>query len=95
MRPYEMMVLFSTDLDNDELEAQLDLVDKWIKDNEGEVVNVDHWGRRRMAYEIKDQRDAYYVVYQLNMPASAPVEVERNLRLTEDILRYLITRGDE
>ena len=48
-----------------------------------------------MAYEINDQRDAYYVLYQLNMPPSAPIEVERNLRLAENVLRFLITRADD
>jgi small subunit ribosomal protein S6 len=95
MRPYEMMVLLTTDLKDDDLTSQLETIEGWVKNNDGEIAEIKHWGRRRMAYEIKDQRDAYYVLYQLNMPASAPSEVERNLRLNESVLRYLITRTDD
>ena len=95
MRPYEMMVLLSTDLKDEELTSQIETIEGWVKNNDGEITDVKHWGRRRMAFEINDQRDAYYMLYQLNMPASAPIEIERNLRLTETVLRYLITRADD
>jgi len=90
-----MMVLLSTDLKDEDLTSQIETIEGWVKNNGGEITDTKHWGRRRMAFEIKDQRDAYYILYQLNMPASAPIEVERNLRLTETVLRYLITRADD
>ena len=94
MRPYEMMILLVPGMSREEIDSELETVHGWIENQDGEITKVDHWGRRRMAYLIDDQRDAYYVVYQLNMPTQAPIEIERNLRLKENVLRYLITRTD-
>ena len=95
MRPYEMMLILRVDLPEDDFNKQLETIQGWIENNGGRITGIDDWGRRRMAYEIADQRDGHYLVYDLEMPTSAPEELKRNLRLTENVLRYLITRGDE
>lgn len=95
MREYEMMVVLKTDLSEDALSSQLDTIKGWVETNGGSVANIDTWGRKRMAYPIDGDRDGYYLVYKLNMPTAAPVEIERNLSISESVLRYLIIREDD
>lgn len=95
MREYEMMVILRAELPEEERDALLESIQRWVETGEGKIENVDHWGRRRMMYEIDGERDGYYLVYQLGLPTTAPAELERNLRLNEDVLRHLLTRQDE
>lgn len=95
MREYEMMVILRADLSEDDLSTQIGAVQGWIEANNGTITEVDRWGRRRLAYPIERQRDGYYLLYKLNLPPAAPLELERNLRINENVLRYLIVRQDE
>lgn len=95
MRKYEMMVLLQADLTEEALSTQIETIQNWIEAAGGSVEEIDHWGRRRMAYPIENVRDAYYMVYKLNLPTSAPVEIEHSLQIAEPVMRYLITRDDE
>lgn len=95
MRSYELMVVLRADLSDEDRSALFDQVAKWIDNGEGEIASIDHWGRRRLAYEIDGQRDGYYAVYDLNLPPSAPADLERNLLIHEDVLRHLLTRRDD
>lgn len=94
MRDYEMMVILSGELPDDERSAMLDTIQQWVETAGGAIKNADHWGRRRMTYEIGGQRDGYYVVYTLDLPANAPADLERQMRLNENVLRFLITRQE-
>ena len=55
------------------------------------IEKVDHWGKRRLAYEINDKLDGYYTFIYAQMPPQANVEIERTMQLNEQILRYMIT----
>mgnify|MGYP001413874870 CR=1 FL=1 len=95
MRDYELMVILRPELPEDERSAQLETIQRWVGSTSGQLENIDEWGRRRLMYEIDNERDGYYLVYKLKLPADAPAELERNLRINENILRYLIIRLDE
>ncbi|MBN1120105.1 MAG: 30S ribosomal protein S6 [Anaerolineae bacterium] len=95
MRTYELMLVVRADLSEDDLATQLETVKGWIETNGGKIVEADHWGTRRLAYEIEGHRDGYYVVYTLDLPTTAPVELERVMGISENVLRYMITRADE
>lgn len=95
MRTYEIAVVMRGDLGDEDRTSLLDTIQGWIRANKGEVVKVDHWGRRRLAYQIGSQRDGYYTLITADLPAAAPAEIERNLRITENVLRFLITRAGE
>lgn len=95
MRKYEMTLIVRADLSDSELDAQLETIQGWIEAVEGRIERADHWGRRRLAYPIAKQRDGYYVLYEIELPPDAPAEIERGLRISENILRYLIVREDE
>jgi small subunit ribosomal protein S6 len=95
MRQYEVAVVLRADLSDEDRSAQVDVVTNWITTMGGTVAQVDHWGRRRLAYPVARQRDGYYLLITADMPASALTDIERNLRLSENVLRYLITRPGE
>jgi len=67
----------------------------WVEANEnGTVTKIDRWGRRRLAYEIDKQREGYYVFYYADIDAANLPELERNLRLSPSVLRYLLVRQE-
>ena len=75
----------------DELAASLGKV---ITDGQGKVVKTDNWGLRTLAYRIKKNKKGYYVQINADSPAPAVLEMERQIRLNEDILRYITVRVD-
>lgn len=95
MRSYEIVFIVHPDLDENALNETVERVKGWITTQGGEVSKVDLWGKRQLAYPIRKRREGYYVLLETQMPGSAVAEVERNLRIHEPILRYLIVRTDE
>jgi small subunit ribosomal protein S6 len=95
VRSYEVAVIIRADIGEENLSQQIETIQGWIESGGGKVTHIDHWGHRRLAYLIEKQRDGYYAFYKAEMSPEAPVEIERNLRLSENVLRYLIIREDE
>lgn len=95
MRAYEVVVVVRADLSDQDRSVQIETFKGWIAAKGGSITQIDHWGRRRLAYPISKQRDGYYLLMKAEMPASALGEIERNLRISENVLRFLITREDE
>jgi small subunit ribosomal protein S6 len=91
MRNYEIAYIADPDLDETSLTALDEKIKGWVEAAGGSVVKVDRWGKRRLAYTIKKRRDGHYVFVQVALPSQAGAVVERNLRLTEQILRFMIT----
>jgi small subunit ribosomal protein S6 len=90
---YEVAVLFDPGLEVD-LEKATSRVEKIFKDNGGKVVNTDNWGKRKLAYTIKKQESAIYVFYTVEMPGEAVKKVESTLNITDEVIRFLVTRPD-
>jgi len=91
MRTYEVMVIAQPDLDEQAINALVEKVKGWITEKGGSVENVDNWGRRRMAYVIKKQREGQYILITAKMEPSFTSELERNLRFIETVVRFMIT----
>lgn len=91
MRNYEVAYIADPDLDDQALAALDERVAGWIEAAGGKTVSVDRWGKRRMSYAIKGRNDGVYVFVTASLPAQAPSVVEREMRLQESILRYMIT----
>lgn len=91
MRNYEVVFIAHPDLDEQALTALVDRVQGWIKDAGGSVENAEVWGKRRMAYRIRKQREGQYVYLYTAMNPGSIQELERNMRLTEAIMRFLVT----
>ena len=93
MRPYELMVIVSGALDENAAHSWVNSVTKSITAVGGTVHGTpDWWGRRRLAYPIKKQNDGYYAIFNLVAPAGAMDEVERTMRLSDDVLRHKLLR---
>lgn len=95
MRAYELAVVVRADLTEEELSSQLSTIQGWIAGVGGSVVETNTWGRRRLAYPVSRQRDGYYVIYTLQLPPDAPTQLERQMRIAENVLRSLVIRKDE
>lgn len=94
MRNYELSVIVSPEVEEESLEATMDQIKQFIATGGGQVTKVDVWGRRRLAYPIRKHLEGYYAVFQAQMPQEALPELERSLKLSEDVIRYLLVRLD-
>jgi small subunit ribosomal protein S6 len=95
VRNYELTFIIRPDVNEETLNATVEQVKKWLGDEGNEVQRIDHWGRRRLAYSIRDQREGHYVLFDVAMKPETIGEVERNLKLSDEILRYLLVRAGE
>jgi small subunit ribosomal protein S6 len=90
---YEIAVLYHPDLEID-LEKAESRVKKILADNDGKITKTDNWGKRKLAYPIKKQDFAVYVFYTVEMPATNVAKVEQTFNITDEVIRFLITRPD-
>ncbi len=95
MREYEMMVIIDPDIGEDAIAGTIDKLKQIIIDNGGEIENIDEWGKRTLAYEIRHKKEGYYVVYQFKANPDVPDKLRRELRLNRNLMRgMIIRRGD-
>lgn len=93
MNVYEIAVLYDPGLEID-LEKASSKVEKIIKEAGGKITNTDNWGKRKLAYPIKKNEFAIYVFYAVELPAEAVKSVEQTLNITDEVVRFLITKPD-
>lgn len=92
---YEMMLLLRPDLGQEDIDAALERVQEILRRQDGEIVHVDVWGKRRLAYEIEDHREGHYTLFHYEATPEAVRELERLLKLDERVLRYLVVRAEK
>ncbi|HKZ26369.1 MAG TPA: 30S ribosomal protein S6 [Actinomycetota bacterium] len=90
MRQYEVMLILSAEADESVVGGAVDRITKIVSDSGGEVTNVDRWGRKRLAFEISNQSEGYYVVAEVRAEPSAIPELERTLHLADEVLRHKV-----
>ncbi|MCW5849247.1 MAG: 30S ribosomal protein S6 [Anaerolineae bacterium] len=108
MREYELTMVVQPTLENDAVKALLEQVGAIITsaggqvtqvgqlaDNTGQIAAAETFRRRRLAYPLGRAREAYYPVCRMQAPSNALTELERQLKLNENVLRYLVIRTDE
>ncbi|MEX2006740.1 MAG: 30S ribosomal protein S6 [Candidatus Saccharimonadales bacterium] len=93
MNQYEIAVLYHPDLEID-LEKATSKVEKIIAGSDGKITKTDNWGKRKLAYPINKQEFAIYVFYTVEMPPQNVANVERTFNITDEIIRFLITKLD-
>ncbi|MDB5160692.1 MAG: ribosomal protein [Candidatus Saccharibacteria bacterium] len=93
MNTYEIAVLYHPDLEID-LEKAESRIKKIIEDSKGKITKTDNWGKRKLAYPISKQDFAVYVFYTVDMPGENVAKVEQTFNITDEIIRFLITRPD-
>ncbi len=95
MRDYEMTAIASPEVGDENVPTVIERIKQFVIDAGGEVTKVDNWGRRRLAYPIDGFRDGYYFVTKFQIAPSATLELERNVKLSEQIIRYMLIRVGE
>ncbi|WP_412058504.1 30S ribosomal protein S6 [Bartonella sp. DGB2] len=95
MALYEHVFLARQDIAPQQVDQLVELYKGVIEANGGKVGRVENWGLRPLTYRIRKNRKAYYALMNIDAPAAAIVEVERQMRINEDILRYITIRVDQ
>jgi small subunit ribosomal protein S6 len=93
MEQYELAVLYHPDLEID-LDKATARVEKLVAASEGTITATDNWGKRKMAYKIKGQEHAVYVIYTVEMPAAGVKKLNDQLNIADEVIRFLITKPD-
>ena len=92
MRRYELMLVLRPDTPDEQVQVLLDRATRSIAAAGGQIVKVSPWGRRRLAYQIGQNREGSYFLVLFDAPATAVLELERGLNITEEVMRHLVTR---
>ena len=95
MRKYEVMYVVRTDLEQDVIKALVEKFQKLIIDNGGEIQKLTEMGKTRLAYEIEDHKEGYYVLVRFSSETNVVAELERVFRITENVIRYLILKDEK
>ncbi|MFP4021810.1 MAG: 30S ribosomal protein S6 [Halanaerobium sp.] len=93
-RDYETTFVLKPDLEDEEKQTILQRVKNAISEHEGEVTEVDAWGKKQLAYEIKDYRSGDYTILEFNAQTTVVNELERIFKIMDGVLRYLVVRND-
>ena len=94
MNKYELAVVVNAKIEDDARTATVEKVKEYITRYNGTITNVDEWGKKKLAYEIQKMSEAYYYFIQFEADAECPIELERHVRIMENVLRYLCVRQD-
>ncbi len=95
MRRYELMLIIRPDAPDEKAAAVIDRTTRYVVASGGQIIKVAPWGRRRLAYPIDRHREGSYHIVVFESPAEAIAELERSLQITEEVLRYLVTRSEK
>jgi len=95
LREYELVVILSPEVGDEEVPAAVEKISQFVTDRGGEVTEVNRWGRRKLAYPIRRHLEGSYVVSQLRLDPQTAAQLEANLRISEDVLRHLLVRAGE
>ena len=94
MREYELVFIIHPDLDENATNEVVERVKGWITEAGGTIDKVDPWGKRKLTYPIRKQNEGQYFLFNTQMAPTFIVDLERNLRFVEPIMRFLITVVD-
>jgi small subunit ribosomal protein S6 len=95
LRDYEVVVILSPEVGDDVISDGLERLQQNITGRGGEVVDVNHWGRRRLAYPVRGHLEGNYVVSQIKLDPGQVPGLESSLRISEEIVRHLIVKSGE
>jgi small subunit ribosomal protein S6 len=94
LRKYEVVFVHRPDLDEEKSTALIERFKDLIETQGGEVLKIDKWGKRRLAYEVKDLREGVYIIAHMNAEPKVATELDRVFKITDDVLRHIIVRQD-
>ena len=94
MNKYELALVLNAKVEDDVRTAALEKAKGYIARYGGTITNVDEWGKKKLAYEIQKMREGYYYFIQFEADATCPAELERHVRIMDNVLRYLIVKPE-
>ena len=94
MNKYELTVVVNAKIEDDVRVATVEKVKEDVARYGGTVTNVDEWGKKRLAYEIQKMKEGFYYFIQFEADATVPAEIERHVRIMENVIRYLCVRQE-
>lgn len=94
MNKYELAVVVNAKIEDDARTATVEKVKEYITRFGGTITNVDEWGKKKLAYDIQKMSEGFYYFIQFDADAACPAELERRVRIMENVLRYLCVRQD-
>jgi ribosomal protein S6 len=94
MNKYELAVVVSAKIEDEERAAVVDKCKVLIERFGGTITNVDDWGKKRLAYEIQKMKEGFYYFIQFEAESSAPAEIESRIRIMDNVLRYLVVKNE-
>ncbi|HLA06232.1 MAG TPA: 30S ribosomal protein S6 [Anaerolineales bacterium] len=91
MRNYELVCIVQPELDETAFKGAIERVQSWVTESGGSVDKVEVWGRRKLAYIIRKQREGQYVLLNLTLDPKSTSDLERNIRFLESVMRHMLT----
>jgi small subunit ribosomal protein S6 len=95
MHNYELALVVTTKIEEDQRAAVVDRAKEYIARYGGNVTDVEEWGKQRLAYEIQKMNEGFYYFIQFTADPEAPAQIESQVRIMDNVLRFLIVRKDE
>lgn len=95
MKKYEIMYIIRPNIDDEGRKAVVERFNNILTENGAEITNVKEWGKRRLAYEINDFRDGYYMIVNVVSQPKAVQEFDRLAKISEDIIRHIVVKEEE
>ena len=95
MNKYELALVVNAKIEDDVRTATVEKAKEYITRFGGTVTEVEEWGKKKLAYEIQHMKEGYYYFIKFEAESSVPAEVEQNVRIMDNVLRFLCVRKDE
>ena len=95
MNKYELAVVVSANIEDEERAAVVDKCKALIERFGGTITEVDEWGKKKLAYEVQKMKEAFYYFIRFDAESTVPAEIESRVRIMDNVIRYLIVRQDE
>ena len=95
MTKYELAVVVSAKLEDDERAKVIDKVKALVERFGGQITDIDEWGKKRLAYEIQKMKEGFFYFIHFDAETSAPAEIESRIRIMDGVIRYLCVKQDE
>ena len=94
MNKYELVVVVSAKLEEEERAAEIEKVSNLVTRFGGTITDVEEWGKKKLAYEIQKMHEGFYYFIQFEADSQCPAEIERHVRIMDNVLRYLVVKKE-
>ncbi len=95
MRNYELLLIISPEVTEEDIPGTLDKVNEYVTSKGGSITETNHWGKRKLAYPIRHFKEGNYALSQLKLEPETTADIEANLRISEQILRHMLIRLED